>query len=321
MTRRRSIVSATMIMMVLWASGGGVCCPAQEATATAFPAELTRFTADAGNPLFQGAGPGHWDAMIRERGWILWDGDHYKMWYTGYDGTREGVKMLGLATSSDGVHWKRSPRNPLYEKHWVEDMMVVRQGDRYYMFAEGRGDQAHLLISDDGLQWSRKGPLDVRLQNGEPIPAGPYGTPTAFHHDGVWNLFYERYDAGVWLARSKDMNVWTNVSDEPVLRPGPAAYDKKFIAMNQIIPHNGRFYAYYHGSGEEDQPKRLWCTCLAVSDDLTHWTKYPGNPLLPLPDNKSSGILAPSPDGRQLWLYTMHNQVRLHRPVAPTGSR
>ena len=35
----------------------------------------------------------------------------------------------------------------------------------------------------------------------------------------------ERRDAGVWLARSRDLKVWTNVSDEPVLLPGPSDYD------------------------------------------------------------------------------------------------
>ena len=60
-------------------------------------------------PVFNGAGPNHWDAKIRERGWIMREGDTYHLWYTGYDGTREGIKLLGYATSADGRTWTRWP--------------------------------------------------------------------------------------------------------------------------------------------------------------------------------------------------------------------
>ncbi len=62
--------------------------------------------------------------------------------------------MLGYATSSDGIHWTRDPRNPIYRGHWVEDMMVVKQGDTYYMFAEGQDDYAQLFTSPDKINWT-----------------------------------------------------------------------------------------------------------------------------------------------------------------------
>jgi beta-1,2-mannobiose phosphorylase / 1,2-beta-oligomannan phosphorylase len=51
---------------------------------------------------------------------------------------------------------------------------------------------------------------------------------------------------------------------------------------------------------------------VAVSDDLIHWTKYEGNPIFPLEENKSSGILVH--DGKQFRMYTMHDQVHVHFP-------
>ena len=80
------------------------------ARADEFPAELTRFEPGPANPIFTAEGPGHWDVKMRERGWILREGATYSLWFTGYDGTREGLKMLGYATSSDGIHWTRDPR-------------------------------------------------------------------------------------------------------------------------------------------------------------------------------------------------------------------
>jgi predicted GH43/DUF377 family glycosyl hydrolase len=240
-----------------------------------FPAELAKFVPFRKKPVFTGA-QGQWDAMMRERGWIMKDNGIWKLWYTGYV-DRKGPMMLGYATSKDGISWSRHPNNPIYKEHWVEDMMVVKDGGKYWMFAEGKDDVAQLLVSDDGVEWNRVGPLDIRKKNGDPIPPGPYGTPTAWKENGTWYLFYERNDLGVWLATSKDMRVWTNVRDEPVMTPGPAEYDKDMIALNQIVKHKGRYYAYYHGSAKTGPNAKLWSTAIATSTDLIHWEKYAGN--------------------------------------------
>src|SRR6185369_693564 len=105
-----------------------------------FPTELVNWSPHAGNPIFTAEGPGHWDTKIRERGWILRDGDQFRLWFTGYAGRRDDIKLLGYATSTDGIHWTRFPNNPIYRDHWVEDVCVVHHGDTYYMFAEGEHD-------------------------------------------------------------------------------------------------------------------------------------------------------------------------------------
>lgn len=284
---------------------------ADEPTAL-FPEELVAFQAYSENPVFTSGGENDWDAAIRERGWILKEDETYHLWYTGYDGTGAGLKKLGYASSEDGIQWKRHPDNPIYQKHWVEDMMVVKHDGLYYMFAEGKGDQAHLLKSADGLDWKRVGPLDVRQTNGKPIEPGPYGTPTAYFENGTWYLFYERRDSGIWLAQSNDMKIWTNVQDDPVLKRGPEEHDSRMIALNQIVKHKGRYYAYYHGSGSPKKP-RLWSPAIATSADLIHWTKYAKNPLRDPKENRSSGIVVPV--GDRFRFYTMHDKVDLFLPV------
>ncbi|MBX9787607.1 MAG: hypothetical protein K2Y37_01700 [Pirellulales bacterium] len=280
--------------------------PAQAAPAELFPPELVRFKPYEHNPVFTGAGPGHWDVRIRERGWILREPGGYRMWYTGYDATREGRKHLGLATSDDGLAWTRWPANPLDRDHWIEDMQVLRDGDTYYMFAEGERDQAHWFTSPDGIKWQRRGTLDIRKSDGEPISPGPFGTPFVLRQRDRWLLFYERMDLGIWLATSSDLTQWRHVQDEPVFVPGPEKYDHFQVAFNQVIERGGRYYAYYHA--RESATTRDWSTNLAASDDLVHWTKYPRNPILE--ENKSSPLLLD--DGKQLRLYTTHDQVQVH---------
>lgn len=264
-----------------------------------------------GQVVFTAGDQDDWDAAIRERGWILKEGDTYRMWYTGYDGSREGVKHLGLATSPDGMKWTRSAENPIFDERWVEDMQVMKHDGRYLMFAETADGNSQLLTSDDGIKWTWDSDLDIRHLNGERVTDRPCGTPTAYFEEGTWYLFYEKWDQGVWLAKSTDLKSFTNVQEDPVITLGPDKYDELMIALNQVIKQGDTYYAFYHGTGTETKP-RDWCTCMATSTDLIHWTKSSENPLFPTTENESSGILVH--DGENWRLYTMHAQVKLHRP-------
>jgi hypothetical protein len=283
---------------------------APDAASKDFPPELVNWTAWPANPIFTAEGPGHWEVKIRERGWILHEGDAWKLWFTGYDGTRAGFKLLGYATSSDGVHWKRSAKNPIYREHWVEDMSIVHHGDTYFMFAESENDNhAEMLTSKSGIDWKWIGNLDVRQTDKDKIARRPCGTPTVWVEGDTWYLMYEWMDKGVWLATSKEPMslVWRDVQEEPVLSPGPDSYDKELIAVNQVIKFKGVYYAFYHGSGTGAAVPRTWTTDIARSTDRVNWQKYSGNPIVK--DNKSSGMVVPTAGGFRL--YTMHDQVDL----------
>lgn len=305
-TVRRALLQAAVLLAAGLAAGVA---PAEEGSpAGHFPPEIVRFDPYSGNPLFAGTGEDTWDRKIRERGWILRDRDGWHLWYTGYNEERTDTRLLGYATSPDGLRWTRHPDNPIFKGSWVEDMCVVRQGSTYYMFAEGRHDIAHWLTSTDRVHWKDHGRLDIRYTDGRPLSPGPYGTPTVWVENGLWHLFYERGDRGVWLATSRDRKVWTNVRDDPVIAMGPEAYDRHAVALNQVVKHGGRYYGTYHANAH--RPWGEWTTCVAVSDDLVHWSKYPQNPIVA--DNRSSGILVD--DGRHLRLYTMHPDVRVFFP-------
>jgi beta-1,2-mannobiose phosphorylase / 1,2-beta-oligomannan phosphorylase len=274
------------------------------------PWALVAWTPIPENPVFSGTGRDTWDRKIRERGYILvGDDGTYHLWYTGYDSDRPSTMSLGHATSRDGIRWTRDPANPIFTGPWIEDICVVKQDGTYFMFAEGRNDIAHLLTSPDGLKWTERGSLDVRKTDGSPISPGPYGTPAAWFEDGTWYLFYERGDEGIWLATSKDLKVWTNVKDDPVIAMGPEPYDKTAVAVNQIVKRDGYYYAFYHANSE--RPWKDWTTCVARSRDLVQWEKYPGNPIIR--NNCSSAILVRTPQGQDR-LYTMHPDVKVFVP-------
>jgi predicted GH43/DUF377 family glycosyl hydrolase len=271
-----------------------------------FPSEIVDFVSHKDNPVFKGTGSNTWDENIRERGYILREEDGYHLWYTGYREGKDAEMHLGYATSPDGISWTRYKDNPIFDESWVEDVMVIKSGSLYYMFAEGRNDVAHMLTSADKIHWKDHGSLQIRYTNGQPLSEGPYGTPTVWIENGTWHLFYERNDCAIWLATSKNLQIWTNVRDEPVLKKGPESYDRFGVAVNQVIKHQGSYYAYYHGTAFRDG--RVWSTNVAVSKDLVTWEKYGSNPIMK--GNKSSGILVH--DGSQYRLYTMHPLADVH---------
>jgi len=274
-----------------------------------FPPEMTQWEPYQDNPVFSGTGSDTWDRRIRERGFMLREGDLWRLWYTGYDFDRTKRMLLGYATSPDGKLWTRHPGNPVFAGAWTEDVFVWKHDEQYYMFAEGEHDIAHWLTSPDGIRWQDHGRLDVRTADGQPLSAGPYGTPTVWVEGDTWHLFYERGDRGIWLATSKDRQVWTNVQDDPVIACGPEAYDRSAVALNQVIRHQGRYYGVYHANADPAW-KGPWTTCLAASDDLVHWSKYSGNPIIR--SNDSSGVFVQDDQG--LRLYTMHPEVKLWLP-------
>jgi sucrose-6-phosphate hydrolase SacC (GH32 family) len=182
------------------------------------------------------------------------------------------------------------------------------------MFAEGRNDVAHALLSNDGIRWQEEGDLDIRTMDGKSL-AGPYGTPTVWAENGKWYLFYERNDEAIWLAESIDRKTWKNVQDEPVIKPGPEKYDAGAVAANQVVKYDGRYYLYYHASSEPMHSSTMWTSNVAMSTDLVHWVKYPKNPIVQ--GDHSSPITVF--DGKGYRLYTMHPEVSLYFPSQASG--
>ena len=309
MSIRNTLVAFVVLLLSACANK-----PSKEASAgDDFAPEMVQFEPYGTNPVFTHGDSTAWDNSIRERGFIINEDTIYKMWYTGHkdDNTDTTLKYLGYATSKDGINWQRYPGNPIFTDKWVEDMIVFKHDGKYHMYAEGYKDIAHLMTSDDGINWTEQGDLKITNTKGDTLP-GPYGTPTVFVEDGKWYLFYEIMDSAIWLATSNDKINWKNISDDAVLKPGPELYDLGAVAVDQIVKHNGKYYLYYHASADPGwlTNSGAWNSNAAMSTDLIHWTKYPGNPLVD--GDHSSPIVVY--DGKKLRLYTMHPGVWLFMP-------
>jgi hypothetical protein len=92
------------------------------------------------------------------------------------------------------------------------------------------------------------------------------------------------------LATSPDGVTWTRHPDNPLVRG-------QWVEDVMVVKDDGRYYAYYHGCATTGPNARKWSFAVAASDDLFNWEKYPGNPLLPVAENRSSGILVDTGSG------------------------
>ena len=72
-----------------------------------------QWVADPNNPLLESE-PGAWDDEILEQAVVYANGQYY-LWYSGWRGELKPDTSIsiGLATSRDGTHWVRYPRNPV----------------------------------------------------------------------------------------------------------------------------------------------------------------------------------------------------------------
>ena len=113
------------------------------------------------------------------------------------------------------------------------------------------------------------------LIDGHAIVRGPDG----------WHVFYELIEKASMKrgshgpvrtmahATSDDLLTWT--TQEPVLRNGgPGEWDEVEVGVCSVVEHDGRWYMVYNGRPAHPGSRRIG---MAVSDDLWHWTKVPGD--------------------------------------------
>jgi len=63
-------------------------------------------------PVLTTGADGEWDDFSVARASVLYDGERFLMWYEGHDGR---TWRIGMASSTDGVEWAKSPDNPIVD--------------------------------------------------------------------------------------------------------------------------------------------------------------------------------------------------------------
>ena len=135
------------------------------------------WVADAA-PIFLPGASGEWDAQQVLAPHVIKTTDGYVMYYSGTNSA--GTQQIGMATSNDGIAWKKhndpaTNETPyvesdpvfqpaelgLWDGNWVHQPRVFETAQGWVMFYRGTKDESEssmalgLAISDDGIHWNR----------------------------------------------------------------------------------------------------------------------------------------------------------------------
>ena len=226
--------------------------------------------------------PGDWDSGdVLNPSVILRDGIYYNF-YSGYDGK---VWRTGLATSSDGKHWRgRSPILSPQPDTW-EGNYIAANGSA--LFDGGRFLYWYVAGPRQSPGVGRAESSDLRTWSRQPAPvlaAGPRGSwdergvadPVVLRLGGWLYMYYLGQDRArrqrLGLARSADGVRWQKLRANPVLAGGPdGAFDER-LGEPAIWQSHGRYWMLYTGRDNREY-RRLG---MARSTDGVTWEKLPG---------------------------------------------
>jgi predicted GH43/DUF377 family glycosyl hydrolase len=106
-----------------------------------------------------------WDEYATADPYVIRVGSEFYMYYLGQD--RAARQRIGLARSSDGLHWQKLTANPVlelgepgaFDENGLGEPAVWQQRGYYWMLYTGRGAgevrQLGLARSTDGVHWTK----------------------------------------------------------------------------------------------------------------------------------------------------------------------
>jgi hypothetical protein len=174
----------------------------------AYSPDGIHWTLSEENPLWRKGGPGEFDEAIAENGIYIYDPldlDPERRYKTyPQTGGSEEDRSIALLISSDGIHFKRYPNNPVIDPRLGEEtqthlMEVCWQHHGVFIalygcYLDDVNVDARLAVSRDGLHW-------VRVKN--QVPFLPTGAPGAWDGGMVFPSNYPLIEGkDVWIYYS-----------------------------------------------------------------------------------------------------------------------
>ena len=230
---------------------------------------------------------------------LLVNGDTLTLYAEGGIGDRECIGRYSAPTEMAlRGEWAPDPGNPLlepstegFDQGSVFDPAAVRFRDVvhiYYSatrggahaFAEGSDDAANETPDDESIGHATVGEDGALVRGSEPVLNGRCPFAVEWHQQLY--LFYVQVVAGGYRivgAVSADGSSFEPLSPQPLLDVGtPGDWDSFTVTTPKVFWDDGRFVMLYAGDDRQlDDPTGIG---VATSDDLVHWTKHPGNPVL-----------------------------------------
>lgn len=199
---------------------------------------------------------------------VFEDGGKYYMFYTGYS---LGVKVRmtffgGLATSDDGLHFKKYSTVPVMERTELGALFrtvqcVLKEDDGtykvYYVagnkFLQGKTKtlphyEMYCLETKDLTKLDFDGRRVVSCEGDE----YRIGAPQIVKEDGIYKMYYctgsEAVTYELKYAESTDGYNWVRMDDKFNFRRTPDGWDSDMAVYPGMITCDGKTYMFYNGN-------------------------------------------------------------------------
>jgi len=246
---------------------------------------------------------------------------------------------VGVALSDDGQSWRRAELNPVMPSEELGPRQFIDFSEPHVVYDEGRfrmwvtgTTQSETYIahaeSADGLTWERNEPNPV-------IRATTQGSwdelwvfaPSVLHTDVGYEAWYGAFahDGSFGIGRAvapdgvsfdkPEPDPDTGDGGNPVLEPGPEAWDSITVDKPAVLKDGGVYRMWYTGDAVfNDSTEHEWAIGYATSPDGVVWEKSAESPVFE-PSRvegtfdsvrvaNPSVVLVPiEAGGQELWMY------------------
>lgn len=233
-------------------------------------------------PVIARGAPGEWDSRdVLNPSVVKEDGLYYNF-YSGFDGKSW---QTGLATSMDGIQWRKqgkilSPDPKTWEGGYIaangSALFVEKVSLYWYQTGARELPSIALARSHDKRTWNKSGtPV---------LEGGPRGSwdergvadPYVIQLDGRFYLYYLGQDRArrqrLGVARSSDGVHWEKLRSNPILELGdPGSFDESGLGEPAVWVWHGFYWMLYTGRDRLEN-RRLG---LARSSDGIRWDRVP----------------------------------------------
>lgn len=201
------------------------------------------------------------------------------------------VSSIGLAVSSDGIHFSRFDRpvfSPATEQEaWgVEDPRITRIGDTYYMCYTAFGGR-HWKDFRPALAWSR----NLFEWHGRQILLDEPNKDVALFPEKVGGRYVllHRREPSIWIAFSDDLQNWTD--HQILMEPIPGGWEAKKIGAAGPPHRTEAGWVLFYHAVDADNVYRLGVALLDLNDPTRVLARYPHPILEPETDWERYGLV------------------------------
>lgn len=222
------------------------------------------------DPVITRGSNGNWDAVDVLNPSVIRQGNSYYNFFSGYDGK---AWHTGLATSADGVTWRKEGK---ILSMAANGSAIAGGGEILYYYQAGDPVEIGLARSHDGRSWHR--------DSAAVLPVGPWGSwdergvadPDVVRIGGGYYMFYLGMDRAqrqrLGVAESADGVTWYKLRSNPILELGEyGAFDENGLGEPAVWVARGYYWMLYTGR-DRNEMRRLG---LARSRDGVRWEKLP----------------------------------------------